>query len=504
MAGEGHKVLKGLKKIADLIREGLKFIGYGFLLCLCSPVYLCIGIAHIRRTTAQERRLKRVMKPVKGLDTSNKSRRRLSITSTLLEEGQASQEPASSDSGNAMTKIQAGTIKVLSKIPCIRGRRLDSFSGVSPPSIQQSSGFLTRLPIEIRLMIYNYVIPPRRMIHLVTVPGKLASILCPEESNVGCYKQRWRNYVCLDEGVSRPSYSRGCVSRILPAAPVSFCDDTAKGVRGALDLLCVCRKVYTEAITVLYKGASFQMDLLTFLAFSISVPEQRLKQVTKLEISGLDTHYLDSYYYMKNLPAFHRIRRQQATAPSNQKEKPSKSYPKLYTLSQVRDELPIYTPRPLTGWQVACTEVLPRMTGLRELKISIRQPSTEMDVSLATERYLLLPLSELRLPYLCDFEVRVGWKKGLEEQMWEDMWPSSRKSLEKGQGPRVAMWRPNVYIWEEKGVWEAHELVEGDGRMEGGWDSYVRKKGEGEGATEGQLWADAPFRLVRDLKFRYC
>ncbi|EEH37661.1 hypothetical protein PAAG_08079 [Paracoccidioides lutzii Pb01] len=506
-------------------------IGCVLIMCLVSPFYACFLISSARKKAASERERRELMTPVLGLTTTAR-RRRLSITPSMLEKGQSSQF------GADIKQEKTGFGRLLSNLPGTSAIRVLSSS--SSPSRQEESRFLTRLPLEIRLTIYQYALSTQR-VHVVTIPGKVASVACSEGTREGfvCYNGNKHDYQCPPAHVYRPTTRAGCVIRELSVAPVKFLPSAKKGISGALDLLCVCRQVYTEAVTVLYKNMTFQMDLLTLLGFSISIPDHHLKRITKLEISGPHLDYLDSYCYLNNLPYFRRIRRpgahpsiqHQHTADnindsSNDIPTPApKSIPKFYTPTHdacfysrsAFGDFTIYSPRPPTGWEVACSEVLPHLTSLCELKISLKRPSafSEKCMSRATERYMLRPLCQLKLqlPRLHVFEVRVDWQEGLEGQMWSDAWEWPHETgEEQGQGQgqgqghdlvrdgvmMTAMWRPNVFLWEEV---EKVELIR-DGRevgMDERWNSYlggVDESGDGDG--EG-LWDGAPFKLIRTV-----
>ncbi|PGH06011.1 hypothetical protein GX51_02602 [Blastomyces parvus] len=575
--------------VVDVIKHVLKVVLLTVVQCLLLPVYPCFIAKFAAEKAADERKAEGLMVPIVGLaPTSSKpdERRRLSITPSMLEEGHpnghannniakgatsSSSDAARSSSNESPSRVA----RLLSKRPRIPPlSHFFSFApSPSPPAAGpahlngQQSLFLARLPLEIRLAIYHHALACHR-VHLVRVPGKVASVACAEGVEIGytCFKGGREDYACLPASVNHPWVGHGPISfgnlpQQLEAAPVTFADGVRRGVVGALDLLSVCRQVYAEAIAVLYKRLTFQMDLITLLAFSISIPEHHLKAITKLEISGPRLNYIDSAYYLQYLPSFRQIRRpssssshsSSSSSSSTTTEHANTTLPpqtlykinrKLTSFTRYRaQDIPVYTPRPPTAWEETCARLLPRLTGLCALRISLKRPwpFAERCMSPAAERYLLQPLAEAvcppggvggtgRLPLLRVFEVRVDWEEGVEGHGWEEkgVWPALKGEGEgEGEGDggtgteEVDMWRPSAFLLEsgsraallEREGWE----VWGDER----WASYlVREKrkdkrgGEGEveeieevdgdGYEDGYeeqrgLWQDAPFTVIRSF-----
>ncbi|OAX78106.1 hypothetical protein ACJ72_07589 [Emergomyces africanus] len=556
--------------VVKAILHGLKLALFFVLTCLLLPIYSCFVVRYATKKAAAERRAEELMDPIWGLAANTEERRMLSITPSMLEEGHpgahhehggkntilnGSSTSAKSKRTTTTTSTAAARLgKLVPNLPYPKAlgasSKLFSFSlasssgTTSPPLFKkQLSPFFTRLPLEIRRAIYHHALSCYR-VHVVRVRGKVASFACPEgiEKGFVCFKGGCEDYHCLS--IDAPNIMRawvgqgvssfGDLAHRIDVAPVTFCAGATRGIAGALDLLSVCRQVYTEAITVLYKNLTFQMDLITLLAFSISIPEHHLKAITKLEISGPQLNYIDSGYYLQYLPSFRRIRRrptpQQPSSPTlpttaqqaNDDSHPSPLPPspdlyrinrKLTCFTRYRaEDIPVYTPRAPTAWEETCNQLLPRMAGLCELRISLKRPwrLRERCMSPASERYLLRPLVDKRLrettlPFLRVFEVRVDWEEGLEEHMWNEtgLWPVPQKPVpppgsevemlemlemlegqegQEGQEPEmeeVDMWRPSALLLEKSGQTELLVREGWEPWRDEQWDSFLVKKKAG-------------------------
>lgn len=311
---------------------------------------------------------------------------------------------------------------------------------------------------------------------------------------------------------------------------------------------------YTEAITVLYRHLTFQMDLITLLALSISIPNHHLRAITKLEISGPPLNYIDSCYHLQYLPSFRHIHRPSSTnsssssssssSPSSNSPSPSHSpshspspttpQPTLYKINRKltsftryrAGDIPIYTPRAPTAWDEACTRLLPRLPALRELRVSLKRPRTTPPLgprcmSRAAERFLLRPLADgwdgcgqlLRLR-LRVFEVRVDWAEGLEGHGWAEKgaWPvvrGRRLSSSPGEGEgedeeegeegeeaeaeveMVDMWRPSAFLLERGSRAELLAREGWEPWTDERWESYLVETKAGAGEGEDGVVAGA-------------
>ncbi|KAK2751366.1 hypothetical protein FQN55_001102 [Onygenales sp. PD_40] len=454
-----------LKHARDQLVYCLAMIFFG-------PVYYCcVWMVKRGERTGPDRAAGRRKTAIWGLARTG-PRRRLSLASGRLEE---SYRQASSDDKATKPENENGNSK--------RQRSL-WHRNPSRQKSQPESPFFTRLPPEVRLLIYRYVHSSGRM-HVVTAASKMASVPCSKDVVDGVSYRVAGFCECVAHSVTFTTHRRHCVGYELPAAPVSFHNPNARrGAKDALNLLQVSRKVYSEAITVLYQNLTFHMHPISFLGFSISIPDHHLKLIRKLDLGGLPIDYLDSYTHLDYFPSFRKI----PQTPNNPRER-AKFYTfdhEVHLWTNLREDFSVYHPRPPTTWEVACRQILPRMTGLTELRISLECPlfpvPTGFRISRATERYLLQPLVELSLPNLRVFAVELGWKEGTEEQGWQQY--TVCKSL---------LWLPNVLSWERNGEFRGTGKGGGEAGLER-WDSYLR--GDGEGV--GEMWKDAPFTVARE------
>ncbi|KAL4744536.1 hypothetical protein BDW72DRAFT_188309 [Aspergillus terricola var. indicus] len=133
-----------------------------------------------------------------------------------------------------------------------------------PTTINTESTFLTTLPLKIRLQIYQPVLP-QGTVHFLTEKNYTFYILCEEPA-----AQTTHSYPAVRRAVSPLRYWGMALDNIsefgwgnpyLPPDIVS---------RGEVALLRVCRKVYGEALPVLYGSVSFQVDEMeTWMQFAI-------------------------------------------------------------------------------------------------------------------------------------------------------------------------------------------------------------------------------------------
>ena len=129
-------------------------------------------------------------------------------------------------------------------------------------NIENSScSFLTKLPLEIRLQIYEYVLGGN-LLHLVQIPRRIAHVRCRLE---------------------RPSDPlRACRPALRTPLNPWLCTVST----GNLAMLKTCRQIYRESIEVLYARNAFDVnDLTTFVFFARSILPQRLASITTLHLS---------------------------------------------------------------------------------------------------------------------------------------------------------------------------------------------------------------------------
>ena len=137
--------------------------------------------------------------------------------------------------------------------------------------------FLTKLPLEIRLHIYEYVLGGN-LLHLVQLPRRVA------------------HGRCRCEKPSDPL--RNC----RPALRTPLNPWLGRVSNGNVALLMTCRQIYRESIEVLYARNAFDVnDLTTFVFFARSILPQRLASITTLHILwDLTSNALRRYEHVNN------------------------------------------------------------------------------------------------------------------------------------------------------------------------------------------------------------
>ncbi|KAF3384809.1 hypothetical protein F1880_002109 [Penicillium rolfsii] len=175
---------------------------------------------------------------------------------------------------------------------------LSTSSSTTNPTtfIQQTkSPLFTRLPPEIRAIIWSYVFG-NDTLHLVTVKNKVRHVRCACTSSESSSSTkslthhrhccpttlaRWRN--ASPPTTNNTSSSISNVNTLLyphtnPTLPSSLSSSTPA-------LLRTCRAIYTETSTLLYKNSTFDIDdLYTFIAFTQSLPAHALHSLARLTI----------------------------------------------------------------------------------------------------------------------------------------------------------------------------------------------------------------------------
>ncbi|KAE8159163.1 hypothetical protein BDV40DRAFT_245938 [Aspergillus tamarii] len=151
---------------------------------------------------------------------------------------------------------------------------------VRPMASQFDSLFFRKLPVEIRLIIYNYAFGDEA-IHLVQLKGKIRHVRCKHPSS-----SLDRNRRCCPVTPARwRVQDNHCNSVLYPhthaSLPVSLSNSSVA-------LLRVCRAIYAEAADTLYANAVFDVDdLHTFIAFSLIVCPQRLRSIKRLTVQWM-------------------------------------------------------------------------------------------------------------------------------------------------------------------------------------------------------------------------
>ncbi|KAF2475149.1 uncharacterized protein BDR25DRAFT_100282 [Lindgomyces ingoldianus] len=179
--------------------------------------------------------------------------------------------------------------------------------------VQAQSPFFKKLPIEIRMMVYELVMG-EEVVHLT-----LGS------------KGRLGHFVCEDEGKEEEVLGQECGCRVLVGGR-----DCRRLERWRVRFLRVCRRVYSEAISILYKAHPFSLLHSTHLLYlPTHLPSPRLNNIRILRLR----------WAIRALPYFRRPHSKKIAYPED-------------TLNWQR------------GWHIIAS-----MKGLRELFVVLADPS---------------------------------------------------------------------------------------------------------------------------------
>jgi hypothetical protein len=155
-------------------------------------------------------------------------------------------------------------------------------SGASTP-IQTESLFLNRLPMEIRLMIYNYVVGDGA-VHLVHIENRIRHVRC-EERYPSLQRHR---HSCCPETVARWRGVNGWAGRghrdhlLYPHTHTQLPENLSDS---SLSLIRTCRQIYAEAIDIPYSSLVFDVDdLHTWIYFCRNICPERLATIKRLTV----------------------------------------------------------------------------------------------------------------------------------------------------------------------------------------------------------------------------
>ncbi|KAL9072672.1 MAG: hypothetical protein Q9157_005006 [Trypethelium eluteriae] len=262
-------------------------------------------------------------------------------------------------------------------------------------SSQQQSLLLQKLPIEVRLLIWEHCIGGE-LLHIVREPGRLGYVICPfwkfdlplySSSNTFIREstrtaiEEWAspnytsNHICWSpQDADGLSYARTRESKLFGLNSVSK--------RAFLPLLQTCRQVYSEALPIMYQTNVFDIKSLDTL---LSLPR------TTIHVDLIRTLRLSWDFCADPLQP-----RLNANPPPARRG--------LFS-----DAIP---PFDLDTWLRACA-FLSRMKGLQELVLTIEGARWAAQ-SPESASQLLLPLAGVKVGRI--FEVHVPW----ESNEWED------------------------------------------------------------------------------------
>ncbi|PYI18738.1 hypothetical protein BO86DRAFT_448061 [Aspergillus japonicus CBS 114.51] len=196
----------------------------------------------------------------------------------------------------------------------------DAFQEIHP---QRNSPLFTRLPPEIRSIIWSYVFG-EPVLHLVQIRNQIRHVRCPNpvsaiDKNRRCCPvtaARWRTDVDIPSAASPASPSNSSSStnkqppntdpnsklyaHTHPSLPAHLSTTPAS-------LLRTCRAIYNEAAPHLYRDATFDVDdLSTWIAFTDQVNPACLGEVRTLSVQvvplgGIPAHSIHTHTHNPHL-----------------------------------------------------------------------------------------------------------------------------------------------------------------------------------------------------------
>ncbi|KAL4888418.1 hypothetical protein BDV59DRAFT_139128 [Aspergillus ambiguus] len=150
---------------------------------------------------------------------------------------------------------------------------------------QSDSLFLTRLPPEIRLLIYRYAFGDQ-VVHLVQLKDKIRHVRCHQTtSSLDRHRRccpitaaRWRSNSNSSSNANHHQHQHHLYPHTHPSLPDSLSHTP-------LTLLRTCRAVYCEAADLAYATLPFDVDdLHTFIAFSRAIAPRHLRALRHLTV----------------------------------------------------------------------------------------------------------------------------------------------------------------------------------------------------------------------------
>ncbi len=134
------------------------------------------------------------------------------------------------------------------------------------PYLQEQSAFLSVLPLDVRMIVYEMVLGGM-LFHIGT------------EENI---KNRMFTHICLRSDQSMEANHQDCFKPTIKR-PSSAPRDDYPQATGFLPLLVTCRRIYTEAIDVLYSANTFDFwqNRVAFHFLKVMLPPQRLGSIRR-------------------------------------------------------------------------------------------------------------------------------------------------------------------------------------------------------------------------------
>lgn len=160
--------------------------------------------------------------------------------------------------------------------------KIQVLSSVEPEQrtyLQEQCGFLWRLPLDIRLMIYEMVLGGNYF-HVTT-----------NESKSRILSHACKRNTASAEGDHQACFSVSSTERRPSSAPREDCPFAT----GFLPLLATCRRIYSEAIDILYSANTFEFweNRVALRFLKQTLPTQRLRSIRRFRWDMQIPHHPD-------------------------------------------------------------------------------------------------------------------------------------------------------------------------------------------------------------------
>ncbi|KAJ5714260.1 uncharacterized protein N7483_011441 [Penicillium malachiteum] len=155
-----------------------------------------------------------------------------------------------------------------------------------PAHPQAECNLLSKLPPEIRQMIWSYVFGAETL-RLVTVKNKIRHVRCSHSTSLTQHRNccpataaRWRI-----QNPTAPGSGHAQSDLLYPHTHTSLPSNLSSS---SLGLLLSCRAIYAESIDLLYRQNTFDVDdLYTFIAFASSIGPVLLNTIRRLSVQWM-------------------------------------------------------------------------------------------------------------------------------------------------------------------------------------------------------------------------
>jgi len=160
--------------------------------------------------------------------------------------------------------------------------KLQILSAVEPQQqtyLQEQCGFLSMLPLDIRLMIYDMVLGGN-FFHVTTNDSK----------------SRLLAHICKQTSTQQSDHQKCFAVTSREQRPSSAPREDYSDATGLLPLLVSCRRIYSEAIDILYNTNTFEFweNRVAWRFLKLTIPRQRLRSIRRFRWDMQIPHHPDT------------------------------------------------------------------------------------------------------------------------------------------------------------------------------------------------------------------